>query len=296
MLNASSAARAQSVQWTRPYLVELSDVIRHALESWAGEPDESAPGLDRARASAHQLAATLNTLNIEGAAGLTGTLAEALDAIDAPDAETATVLMETVAVLPDYLERLETGAPDIPEVLRGFIDRMRDVAGLGGADDAAAGDDIAALLPETRRELDPATLRRDYQRALRDWLRDSSVTDPLLAFATELQASRSEPVARLGLVAEAVFSGLGAGHIRPGAGLQAHLAGLDKLLHGWQQHGALDDNPSEVRQVTDGLLDDLRAAAAGDAAIERVLARQPAYVVSPGTYDQKHIDRIGRLK
>jgi len=31
-------------------------------------------------------------------------------------------------------------------------------------------------------------------------------------------------------------------------------------------------------------------------AIEKVLARQPGYVVSPGTYDQKHIDRIGRLK
>ena len=31
-------------------------------------------------------------------------------------------------------------------------------------------------------------------------------------------------------------------------------------------------------------------------AIERVLARSPDYVVSPGTYDQKHIDRIGRLK
>lgn len=32
------------------------------------------------------------------------------------------------------------------------------------------------------------------------------------------------------------------------------------------------------------------------AAIERVLGRLPDYVVSPGTYDQKHIDRIGRLK
>ncbi|PWE31317.1 succinyl-diaminopimelate desuccinylase [Maritimibacter sp. 55A14] len=31
------------------------------------------------------------------------------------------------------------------------------------------------------------------------------------------------------------------------------------------------------------------------AAIERVLARAPEYVVSPGTYDQKHIDRIGRM-
>lgn len=32
------------------------------------------------------------------------------------------------------------------------------------------------------------------------------------------------------------------------------------------------------------------------AAIERVLARAADYVVSPGTYDQKHIDRIGRMK
>jgi succinyl-diaminopimelate desuccinylase len=32
------------------------------------------------------------------------------------------------------------------------------------------------------------------------------------------------------------------------------------------------------------------------AAIERVLGRQADYVVSPGTYDQKHIDRIGKLK
>ena len=31
-------------------------------------------------------------------------------------------------------------------------------------------------------------------------------------------------------------------------------------------------------------------------AIEQVFGRAPDYVVSPGTYDQKHIDRIGRLK
>ncbi|MCF3972534.1 acetylornithine deacetylase/succinyl-diaminopimelate desuccinylase family protein [Paracoccus salsus] len=31
-------------------------------------------------------------------------------------------------------------------------------------------------------------------------------------------------------------------------------------------------------------------------AIQRVLGHEAAYVVSPGTYDQKHIDRIGKLK
>ncbi len=32
------------------------------------------------------------------------------------------------------------------------------------------------------------------------------------------------------------------------------------------------------------------------AAIEAVMHKKPEYVVSPGTYDQKHIDRIGRMK
>jgi succinyl-diaminopimelate desuccinylase len=31
-------------------------------------------------------------------------------------------------------------------------------------------------------------------------------------------------------------------------------------------------------------------------AIQTVLDREAGYVVSPGTYDQKHIDRIGKLK
>jgi succinyl-diaminopimelate desuccinylase len=33
-----------------------------------------------------------------------------------------------------------------------------------------------------------------------------------------------------------------------------------------------------------------------EGAIARVLDRHAEFVVSPGTYDQKHIDRIGRLK
>ena len=32
------------------------------------------------------------------------------------------------------------------------------------------------------------------------------------------------------------------------------------------------------------------------AAIEARLGRAPDYVASPGTYDQKHIDRIGRVR
>lgn len=41
---------------------------------------------------------------------------------------------------------------------------------------------------------------------------------------------------------------------------------------------------------------DAPVAAALARAVERALGRAPEFVVSPGTYDQKHIDRIGRLK
>jgi succinyl-diaminopimelate desuccinylase len=37
-------------------------------------------------------------------------------------------------------------------------------------------------------------------------------------------------------------------------------------------------------------------ASAAAAAIRRVLGREPEFICSPGTYDQKHIDRVGRLK
>jgi succinyl-diaminopimelate desuccinylase len=32
------------------------------------------------------------------------------------------------------------------------------------------------------------------------------------------------------------------------------------------------------------------------AAIRRVIGRDPEFICSPGTYDQKHIDRVGKLR
>ena len=84
----------------------------------------------------------------------------------------------------------------------------------------------------------------------------------------------------------------------------------------------IEEDLAEVKAEVAGLLDKIRAARPGfvyeirdlfevipsltdrtapvvrttAAAIERVLGREAGYVVSPGTYDQKHIDRIGKLK
>lgn len=53
----------------------------------------------------------------------------------------------------------------------------------------------------------------------------------------------------------------------------------------------------DVMEVLPSLtLDDAPVVRAVDAAIERVLGKPAQHIVSPGTYDQKHIDRIGQLK
>jgi len=79
-----------------------------------------------------------------------------------------------------------------------------------------------------------------------------------------------------------------------------------------------DDVEEEVKNILDGLVEerpnfsyDLRelwsvaptmtekdapVVKSVSSAINQVIGKQPEYVVSPGTYDQKHIDRIGKLK
>jgi succinyl-diaminopimelate desuccinylase len=54
---------------------------------------------------------------------------------------------------------------------------------------------------------------------------------------------------------------------------------------------------SDMHEVLPVMIErDAPVAAALARAIGTVLGREPDYVVSPGTYDQKHIDRIGRLQ
>ena len=275
MLNSSSAARAQGIQWTRPYLVELCDTIRQALEAWAGEPDASAPDLDQARAACSKLAASLETLEVEGAAGLAHALRMALDAIESPDPETATVLLESVAILPDYLERLETGSPDTPEALAGFVSRTEAIAGVapGAAESRATAldvlDDDAS---GAYQAVDAERLRRVYQRALRDWLKDSTDIKGLGEFTRALQSTPHLELRRLGRIAQAVFRGLAGGQLKPGAQIQDHLAALDQLLRRLAEEGESDAALAQAHTVARELLDDVRGATPGCPEIDRINA------------------------
>lgn len=69
---------------------------------------------------------------------------------------------------------------------------------------------------------------------------------------------------------------------------------LDELTAEREGFGYRLSDLFEVRPtLTDRTAPVVRAVAA---AVREVLGREPEYVVSPGTYDQKHIDRIGKLQ
>jgi len=279
MLNSSSAARAQGIQWTRPYLIELCDTIRQALEAWAGEPDASAPDLDQARMACGKLAASLETLEVDGAAGLAHALRQALEAIESPDPESATVLLESVAILPDYLERLETGSPDTPEALAGFVSRTEAIAGLEPSAAGSRSTVLDALDDDASgdyRPVDAERLRRGYQRALRDWLKDATDIKGLGEFTRALRSTPHSELRRLGRIAQAVFGGLAGGQLKPGPQIQAHLAALDQLLHRLADEGESEAALAQADNVALELLGDVRDATPGCPEIDRINAADSA--------------------
>ena len=70
------------------------------------------------------------------------------------------------------------------------------------------------------------------------------------------------------------------------------------LLEGLRDSRAdFDYSLTELNSVLPSMTDqDAPVVTTVAKAIEAVMGRAPQYVASPGTYDQKHIDRIGKLK
>jgi succinyl-diaminopimelate desuccinylase len=75
-------------------------------------------------------------------------------------------------------------------------------------------------------------------------------------------------------------------------------AEVTALLEGLRATRAdFDFELTELNSVLPSMTDrDAPVVATVAAAIHDVMGKMPEYVASPGTYDQKHIDRIGKLK
>ncbi|MBY6204754.1 Hpt domain-containing protein [Halomonas denitrificans] len=294
MLNPSAAARAQGILWTRPHLAELCDAIRHAVEGVAGDGSGKAPPLTQARAHGHQIAHTLDTLTVDGAARLAHALAAALDAIDEDVGEhEATTILEAVAILPNYLERLETGAPDTPQVL---AERIAELHAIAGHEPAGDDDALAVLDPASApvdEAPDPNTLRREWQRALRDWLMDPAQSGGLVAVTEQLIDTPIPSMRRVGTAAGATFAALAEEKLTPTPEINKQLAGIDALLRLWAVEGPGPQLDAAADAASGALLGHLRSAEPGLDAVDRLrsegAAEKPA--VKDEDEDEEELER-----
>ena len=117
-----------ALDWVRGEIEETLNQARQALEAFVGNPDD----LSRMRFCLnyiHQVHGTLQMVEFYGAALLAEEmekLAQAMLNQEVPHQEEAQeVLMRAILQLPSYLERIQTGKPDLPVILLPILNDLR---------------------------------------------------------------------------------------------------------------------------------------------------------------------------
>ncbi len=245
-MSTEYSAHIQPFTWTRPHLRGLCSDIQSALEKWAtgdGDEVESDQTLAPAREAARQMQSTLALLGTRGGASLAEALVDVIEALQEGSAkepeESINLALEAVAILPDYLDRLETGEPDAPVILLPLINDLRASAGQSLLSEDSFFDPDLDLVepPEAETEsIDPKMLRRRYEIALLNWLKaeedPGEALDGISQVLSRLQRSGLDgpEVRRMAWTGQAVMAGLKSGNIADGAGLRRIFARLDVLL------------------------------------------------------------------
>lgn len=184
--------------WVKPELDEILRQSRIALEQHAEQPDD-AGSLDACVDLLHQAHGTLRMLELAAPAMVAEEmerLAQALrDGRVEHAAEASTTLMRGTVLLPDYLERLQSGHRDIPIVLLPLLNDLRAARGAAGLGEHAllgndAGEHSEAELDHARGSLS------GRNRALLDSV-GSAVKEELLQVKDEmdlyLRGARQQP-------------------------------------------------------------------------------------------------------
>ena len=167
-----------------------------------------------------------------------GLALEALKRGDSRDESDAIAkVLEATAILPDYLDYLESTQIDAPVVVLPTINDLRSVAGQQPLEESAffRPDVDQAALPDAANDADAAELRRDYQHALRGILvnhQDAEALDTLAAVALKMRDAGNLPdaVRRTGWAAAAVCEAMKFHQIAGGPSITRLFARTDVML------------------------------------------------------------------
>ena len=248
--------------WIKPELDETLRLAKAELEDYVEDPAD----VGRMRLCAgylHQVQGTLRMVELYAPAMVAEEMeqvAQALHAGTIADRDGAcATLLRGIVLLPDYLERLQSGHRDIPIVLLPLLNELRaarDESGLSESVlfspdlDRPLPGAAAATAAQAASNDDALPLIEALQRAIAGWPEDAT-PESLSALAPAIDALlphvRQVPVRRMLWVASNVARALADGALPPSAGLRKVFAGVER-----ESRRAVLDNDSFAEVRGDG--------------------------------------------
>ena len=233
----------QSLQWTRPLLDELCEEVRQAVERFGDDEREHQTGdLDSAIEACDKVAGSLAVMEFSSGQLIAEAMGLALIALRddkaADESGAVAKVLEATAILPDYLDYLESTQRDAPIVVLPTINDLRGAAGAKLLDEAQFFRpelDVDLPAAEVSTSESPAEIRRLYQHALRGLLingTDSEAMEKLAAVGLKVRDLESLPVSvrKSGWTAAALCEAMEASQIASGPAITRIFARMDVML------------------------------------------------------------------
>ncbi len=244
MMTTELSLDLSGLRWIRREVEENLRQARLVLEDFAaGDVQDLGPAIR----SLHQVRGALTLTQIHGAAMLADELerlARAMndDRVGSREAA-AEVLMLGIAQLPAYLDRIESGEPDIPLILLPLMNDLR------AAREAPLVSETSLFAPRLNAQLEaepvvpgsgnPALpkllsgLRTDYHRALLKWFRDIDTAGGIKALrglVDRVSSAAGTPrMRRLLDAAEALLVAIGEGNVQTTHAVKLLYGQLDRV-------------------------------------------------------------------
>ena len=247
--------------WIKPELDETLRLAKAELEDYV----EDQADVGRMRLCAgylHQVQGTLRMVELYAPAMVAEEMEQvalALHAGSIGDRNAAcATLLRGIVLLPDYLERLQSGHRDIPIVLLPLLNELRATRGESGLSESVLfSPDLERPLPgaiagglATASNDDTQPLLEALQRALGGWQEDGpgAALAPLApAIDALLPHVRQVPVRRMLWVASNVASAIADGALAASAGLRKVFAGVEReARHGLQDNDGFAEARGEA--------------------------------------------------
>ena len=235
-----------ALNWVKDELDETVRQARSALEDYVEHPEDGAY-IATCIERMHQVQGILHMLQLYGP----GMLAEEIelvavalrDGVVKQQADGAEALMLALIQFPDYLEKLQSGKPDIPLIILPLLNDLRAVR------DAPLLSEAALFSPQiegntvpgrTDGEANPELpdlarrIRHRYHLGLLNWYRDKDDQQGFTLLSGVLeeleQNAGSEAAHRLFWIARAVVEGLKEGSVGSGVAIKLLLGKVDREI------------------------------------------------------------------